>query len=257
MEKRHTLQLFWRCLGGECEKILLRPRNRRLAAAAAVICLVWAAVLWLLGGGVMPVTFSLSFSPLTVLAFLTELYLPICAVFLASDLFTLETAGAYTRWVRMNAAGPAVLFFAKFCAILLYCLANLFVFFGVVTCFSLLFPLRPLAASEIADALVAYAVSAVPLVPMAALAVLIANLARSGFLASVAGIGCYALLRAAAAFSPVLAKASFLSYLQWHVLWTGQTPSSAKLLNLFLLLSSGGIVLMIIGYLLFERKTRP
>jgi ABC-2 type transport system permease protein len=243
-------------LQNELEKIWLRRRNVCFFAAASCLCLIWAIAVWVLGGGVLPFTFRLVFSPLTVLAFVSEIYMPALSMFLAGDLFSAELGSGYARWQRAPRAGAASVYFSKLFAIFIWDAANIFALYSVSLLFSACSPQRGLTAAELSEAALAYLVSVAPSLSLAAMFAFVAALFRNPVAAVPIGIGAYASLRLAGALSAAVSEASFLSYMQWHVLWTGGMAPAPKLMNAFVMILSGGAAFTSLGYLAFTHKIR-
>ncbi|MDR1062052.1 MAG: ABC transporter permease [Clostridiales bacterium] len=265
----------------------MRKRNMGFFLAAAGICLAWAAVIWILGNGAragggnsgalpdsglpqggggaprggnflpfgaLPVAFNLAFSPLTVLAFVSEAYAPILCVFLAADLYAAEIKSGYIKWLCAAPGGSAAVYFSKLLAMIVFSAANIFALFLASLAFALILPVGGLSAAGIREALTAYAVTVVPTASVAAMLAFVATLFESRFAAIFAGAAFYAGARIAGLASGAVADASFLSYMQWHVLWVGGALPARKLLSIWMMLLSGGAAFAAAGYMSMARK---
>ena len=263
--------LFRRCFMNEVSMLFARPRNRAVPAAAAAVSVLWALAVWLVGGGAFPVTFpvtfNLEYSPLTVLAFMAEAFIPLQALLLAADLYTEARKYGLARFASAAGVGAGVAYWSKFLAVLAYCAASFAALFVVSSACAALHPLRraaaamaPLAAAAAADApqapalaglVVAYAVTSAPMFVAASMAALAANLSKSSFAAVASGLAAYVSLKVAGSFSGAVANASFTSYMQWHVLWAGKMPPTPRIASIALLFGATGAACLSGGYLAF------
>ncbi|MDR1439025.1 MAG: hypothetical protein LBJ10_03155 [Clostridiales bacterium] len=207
-----------------------------------------------MGYGVLQITFNLVFSPLTVLAFVSEAYVPILSAFMAADSYSMEMRSGYLNWQRATAGGGAAVYFAKLLAMFVFNAANVLALFLASLAFALLLPVGGLSAAQICEALVAYAVTVVPVMAMTAMFAFVAALFKSRFAAIFAGAALYIGARAAGLASNAVSGASFLSYVQWHVLWTGGMLPAPKLANIFLMLLSATAVFASAGYIAMELR---
>jgi ABC-2 type transport system permease protein len=204
--------------------------------------------------GALPIVFNLAYSPLTVLAFVAELYVPALSAFLAADLYTAEIKSGYIKWLCAAPADSAAVYFSKLLAMVVFVAANIFALFLASLAFALLLPVGGLSAAGIREALTAYAVTVVPAASVAAMLAFVAMLFESRFAAIFTGAALYAGARIAGAASGAVADASFLSYMQWHVLWVGGALPARKLLSVWLMLLSGGAAFAAAGCIAMARR---
>jgi ABC-2 type transport system permease protein len=106
----------------------------------------------------------------------------------------------------------------------------------------------------IIDALIAYAVAAVPFIALTCIAVLISQFTRSGSGTLIICILLYIGVKALAIFLPEVSVYSLTSYTDWHSLWLSTPVNAGKLTTIFMFMAACSILFFTAGFYYFDKK---
>jgi len=237
---------------GEVKKIFLRKKYVAFMIIGISVCLIWAGIGSLASGVAVRVSgmpINLMPTPMGIFPFFAQTLIPLLIFMGASDLLTAESV------VMKAVIGRPVerwkLYLSKMLAIMSYVAIYLAAIFVVS---AVLGASRMVGASELTQALLAYALTLLPLMVLTLFAGLIALFGRSPALTMLVLIGSYLLMRVLPIVFPIFGELLFTSHIGWHRVWIGVRPSTTRLVHMFSIVFGYGIVFFAAGSLVFDRK---
>ena len=195
---------------------------------------------------------SLTNTPLTVLSLATGFILPLMIAMVTADLFTAEQENGSIKAVLTRPVSRISILTSKVLAIVLYTLLVLSVclvtslFYGIV--------FNGLGISNIAETLLAYAVSIVPMLPLTLFAVTVSQLCKNSSSAVMLSVFGYIVVFAATVVIPSISPMLFTSYTGWYKLFIGAGMPIANILNVLALLVSYTLIFFAFSSWAFEKK---
>jgi len=240
----------------ETDKIIRRTKYIVFLIIGIVICVVWAIGGNLLSGVIHQqsgVFFALTPTPMGVLPFFLQILLPLLIFMGVTDLITVEGAEHTMKAMIYRPVERWKLYGAKLCAVMTYVGLYLACIFVISAAFNQLLG-RTLSSAGLAQAFAAYVLTLPTLAVLAAFAAFIALFGRSGSLVMFMLVVLYLLMRVLPLFFPILSELLFTSFLGWHRLWIGVMPGASRLLHMFVIVAGYGVVFLMAGSLVFDRK---
>ena len=249
---------FKAAYSNELSKLRHRKKYLVFLIIGLAICAIWAGLVSVVSmfmgefGG-----WFVGFVPtaMGVLPFFLQFLLPLLIFMAATDLITTEGAEATMKGCVCRPVARWKLFAGKLLAIMTYVafyLACIFVLSTVLN--QILGGHMSAGLNDVFAALASYALTLPPLAVLAAFAALIALIGRSPSLTMLLLIGIYAAMHILPVVFPIFSEMLFTSYLSWHRMWIGILPSAGRLLHMSAILLGYGVVFLIIGSLIFEKK---
>jgi len=236
---------------GEFKKIFWRKKYIVFIVIGVLVCLIWAAIGSLVSGATFRLAgfpINIMPTPMAVFPFFAQTLIPLLIFMGASDLITAEAG------VMKAIIGRPVerwkLYSAKMLAIMSY----VAIYLGIIFVVSTVLGTGRVGINELAQSLLAYALTLLPLMVLTLFAGLIALLGKSPSLTMLVLIGSYILMRGMPIVMPIFAELLFTSHIGWHRLWIGARPSMTRLVHMFSIVFGYGVVLFTAGSLMFDRK---
>jgi len=247
---------FWAAYRNERDKIIQRKKYIVFLIIGIVICVGWA-----IGGNVLSGLIGQRFSflvvltptPMGVLPFFLQLFLPLLIFMGVTDLITTEAAEHTMKAMIYRPVERWKLYAAKLAAVMTYVALYLVCVFAVSAVLNQMLG-RPLSAAGLFEAAAAYALTLPTLFVLAAFAGLLALLGRSGSLVMFLLVVIYLAMSVLPVFFPILSELLFTSFLGWHRLWIGVRPHMSRLVHMLVVVAGYGIVFFMAGSLVFDRK---
>jgi len=250
------MKYFFASTKNEWNKLMSRKKYFVFLFIGIAICLLWAAIGQLVANfarAQVGIAIVLTPSPMGMLPFFLQLFVPFLIFMAMTDLITVEGADNTMKAMLSRPIERWKLYFSKILAVVAYSGFYLACIFVVTAVLNQIFG-RPLGVSEFFAALASYALTLVPLAILASFAALVALFGKSGTLTMFILLFAYLLMNVAPLFLPVLSEMLFTSYLSWHRLWIGAFPGTTRLIHMLLIVGGYGVVFFTAGSLLFERK---
>lgn len=243
---------FTACTFNEIEKMIRRKKAIIYFFIALLIPAGMAVGLWLIQNrvGVSP---SLDF-PIFTLGMFTNYLLPLFIFTLGADLFAGEAADRTLKLTMTRPVSRFHVFAAKNTAIALYGVVILAAVYIVSMISWLVLDVSGVTSAGILEGLKAYGVAIIPMLLVTIIASFLSQLFKSSSGALTASLLFYIACWALSFLSPVISRLSPFHYIDWHLLWVGQTAGFSSMLIAFLFLFSYSLLFFIGGYGLFDRK---
>jgi ABC-2 type transport system permease protein len=192
--------------------------------------------------------------PIMILGLFTSFILPLFVFMAAADSFAGEVSANTLKITLMRPISRFKIYASKHISLGIYTVLYLAAA-GIASVLSgLLFSVKTGLTQGILDALLAYAVAAIPFIALTCIAVLIAQFTRSGSGALIICILAYLGVKAAAFFLPQVSLYSLTSYTDWHVLWLSSSITIGKLVNIFMFMAACSILCFTAGFYFFDKK---
>ena len=203
--------------------------------------------------GAMTFRVFLSPTPMGVLPFFLQIFLPFLMFMGLADLITTENSENTMKAMLCRPVERWKLYSAKILAVMSYVTLYLMCLFILSAVLNQIF-LRPLSAASLLTAFGSYAVSVIPLTVLALFAALIALMSKSSTLVMFLLLISYLSMNVLPVLFPILGEMLFTSYLGWHSLWFGAFPGMTRLVHMLLIVIGYGVAFFSAGSLLFDRK---
>ena len=240
----------------EWSKLLSRKKYIVFLIIGLVICLLWAIVgqlitnLMLRHGGVL---FTIAPTPMGVLPFFLQILVPFLIFMAVTDLITVEGSDSTMKAMVCRPVERWKLYISKIMATTAYAAFYLACIFIISAVLNQIFG-RSLTIGALFISLASYALSIVPLAVLATFAAFIAILGKSSTLTMFLLLMIYLAKSVLPVFFPLLSEMLFTSYLGWHSIWVGALPGASRLIHMFVIVFSYGIVFFTAGSLIFDKK---
>jgi len=191
-------------------------------------------------------------SPLTVLSLITQFILPLMIAMAAADLFTAEQENGSIKATITRPVSRISILTSKVLAIVLYTILVLLVCLATSLVYSIVF--NGMGVSNIAEVLLAYAVSIVPMFPITLFAVTVSQLCKNSSSTVMLSVFGYIVLAAASIILPSVSPMLFTTYTGWYKLFIGAAMPIAYILNVLVLLVAYTLIFFAISSWAFEKK---
>ena len=250
------MKSFYASYRNEWAKLMARKKYIVFLCIGLGLCLIWAGLGQLISGFVQRQgSFSLTLTPtpMGVLSFFLQILIPFLMFMGVTDLITVEGADNTMKAMICRPVERWKLYFSKILAVITYAAVYLTCVFVVSAVLNQVFG-RPLSVPGLFTALASYALTLIPLAILASFAAFVALMGRSGTLTMFLLLLAYILLSVLPMFFPVLTEMLFTSYLSWYNLWIGALPTASKLLHMLIVVFGYGVVFLMAGSLIFDRK---
>lgn len=185
------------------------------------------------------------------LFFVLLAFLPLIAIMASCDLFVGEQADHTIRFSLMRPIAKWKLYFSKITAVMLLCILDLAVLWGVTSVTQVVLGG---GTSGLVSSVFACLLDIIPLIVLVLFFVLVNQVIKSTSLAVLLCVVLHIGFIVLGTYLPVAGGLLFSGYLQWHNLWIGTILPFGALLPRIGLLLGYGLVFGSAGYLLFERK---
>ena len=195
---------------------------------------------------------SLTNTPLTVLSLATGVILPLMIAMVSADLFTAEQENGSIKAIITRPVSRISILTSKMLAIVLYTLLVLLVCLVTSLFYGLMF--NGLGVSNIAEALLAYAVSIVPMLPIILFSVAVSQLCKNSSSTVMLSVFGYIVIFAASVVFPHVSPMLFTSYTGWYKLFIGAGMPIANILNVLALLVAYTLIFFAVSSWAFEKK---
>lgn len=238
----------------ETQKIYMRRKTVSFLILSVLIPAVGAAFFFVLQDrlGIFAVT-TANF-PLWVLGLFTNFLLPLFIFAWAAESFAGELGENTLKLTLTRPISRFKVFLSKTVSLGIFIAIDL----AVVLCVALAAGLflhggahRP---ADFLQAVAVYIVAIIPMLSLSILAVFLAQFFKSSSSALTACILVYVAGRAIPFISPAVGRLVPFSYLNWHILWLGNSVGAGRLLYVFMILLSYGIIFFAAGFYLFDKK---
>lgn len=232
---------------------LIKLLNRRKYQVFLILTGLLTIAIGLLGGFTKGlIGLSSTNTPLTVLSLATGFILPLMIAMSSADLFTAEQENGSIRAIITRPVSRMSILTSKVLAIVLYTLLVLLVSLVTSLFYGILF--NGLGVSNIAEALLAYAVSIVPLLPITLFTVVVSQLCKNSSSAVMLSVFGYVVIGAASIGLPKISPMLFTSYTGWYKLFIGAGMPLANILNIMALLVAYTLIFFAASSWVFEKK---
>ena len=237
----------------ETEKIILHRRTKVFLIVSALIPIGAATTFSLLQNslGIFGLT-TASFSVM-LLGLFTSILLPLFIFAVAADVFAGEVGDKTLKLTLTRPISRWHVFLSKNIAIAVYIGINL----GVVLLVSVLAGLFLQGSGDFSKGLlqtfISYLAAMVPMLSIGIAAVFIAQFFKNASSALFTGVFIYLVGKALAFLYPATARLILFSYTNWHLLWLGSTVGAGRLINGLVVMIAYGILLLSIGFYLFDK----
>lgn len=191
-------------------------------------------------------------TPLAVLSLATGFILPLMIAMATADLFTAEQENGSIKAVLTRPVSRISILTSKVLAIVLYTLLVLLVSLVTSLGYSIMF--NGLGISNIAEVLLAYAVSIVPMLPITLFAVTVSQLCKNSSSTVMLSVFGYIVIVVASIVLPSLSPMLFTSYTGWYKLFIGAGMPIANILNVLALLVAYTLIFFAVSSWAFEKK---
>ena len=241
---------------GELTKLLSRKKYMVFLIIGVVICVIWA-VLGLtiinLIGDFRNILLGFLPTPMGALPFFLQVMIPLLIFMGATDLFTTEASEHTMKAMLYRPVERWKLYASKQAAILTYAVVYLLCIFAISTILNQIVG-RPLGIMELFRSFAAYMLTILPLGVLTSFAALVAILGKSSTLTMFVLVVAYVVMNILPILFPVFTELLFTSFLGWHRLWIGMLPPASRLIQMFTIVASYGVVFFMGGSLLFDKK---
>ena len=246
------MKVFAAALSGEIAKLATRKKYFVFLIIEALICAFTMLAQLLLNrvsGGVVRVgVFGMTFG---LLGFFIRFYIPLIVFMVCCDLFSAEAHDGSIRAALLRPVSRFKLYAAKNTAAFAVAVVYLAALFGVTT-------LLELATGgsfrTVWTGFFSYLLDALPLICTVLMSALVCQLVPGPTVAMLTSIVLYAGLTLAGTFLPQVGGMLFTSYTAWHNLWIGSPLPFGALFPKIALLAGYALVMLVGGYLLFDRR---
>jgi ABC-2 type transport system permease protein len=192
--------------------------------------------------------------PILILGLFTSFILPLFIFMAAADSFAGEVSANTLKIALVRPISRFKIYASKHISLAIYTLMYLAAA-GIASVLSgLFFSIKSGMVQGSFDALLAYAVAAVPFIALTCIAVLISQFTRSGSGALIICILLYLGVKAVAFFLPEVSLYSLTSYTDWHSLWLSSSVSVGKLTSIFMFMAACSILFFTAGFYFFDKK---
>ena len=227
--------------------------NRRKYQVFLILTGLLTIAIGLLGGYAKGlIGLSATNTPLTVLSLATGFLLPLMIAMSSADLFTAEQENGSIRAIITRPVSRMSILTSKVLAIVLYTFLVLLVCLVTSLFYGILF--NGLGVSNIAEALLAYAVSIVPMLPITLFTVAVSQLCKNSSSAVMLSVFGYIVIVAASIGLPSISPILFTSYTGWYKLFIGAGMTFVNILNILALLVAYTLIFFAGSSWVFEKK---
>lgn len=191
--------------------------------------------------------------PIMMLSLFTGIFLPLFVFMGAAEQFSGELGDRTLKNLLTRPISRFKVYASKHISLGIYIAAYLVVAMigSTLSAFFLNGGLSNVSAS---DLLVAYGAAFVPLAVLSMTAVLLAQFFSSSSGALTVSILLYIAVKVSAFFFPQVSTYSPTSYLNWHMLWIGNSMASGQIVSVFMFLLACSILFFTAGFYLFDKK---
>jgi ABC-2 type transport system permease protein len=238
----------------ETEKQFLKKKTVFFLILSALIPIAGAALIANFQVNLGIASITASDYPILILGLFTGFILPLFIFMAAADSFAGEVSANTLKIALVRPISRFKIYASKHISLAIYTLMYLAAA-GIASVISgLFFSVKSGMMQGSLDALIAYAVAAVPFIALTCIAVLISQFTRSGSGALIICILLYLGVKAVAFFLPEVSLYSLTSYTDWHTLWLSSSVSSGKLTSIFMFIAACSILFFTAGFYFFDKK---
>jgi ABC-2 type transport system permease protein len=192
--------------------------------------------------------------PVLILGLFTSFILPLFIFMAAADSFAGEVSANTLKIVLVRPISRFKIYASKHISLAINTLMYLAAA-GIASIIAgLFFSVKTGVVQGSFDALLAYAVTAVPFIALTCIAVVISQFTRSGSGALIICILLYLGVKALAFFFPEVSLYSLTSYMDWHSLWLSSSVGVGKLTTIFMFMAACSILFFTAGFYFFDKK---
>jgi ABC-2 type transport system permease protein len=192
--------------------------------------------------------------PILILGLFTSFILPLFVFMMAADSFAGEASANTLKIALLRPISRFKIYASKHISLGIYTVLYLAAAGIASVLSSLFFSVKTGVTQGIFDALLAYAVAALPFIALTCIAVLISQFTRSGSSALIICILIYIGIKAVSFFIPQVSLYSLTSYTDWHVLWLSSSVAVGKLTSIFMFIMACSILCFTAGFYFFDKK---
>ena len=250
------MTVFYAVYRNELSKLFRRKKYIAFLVIGILICIVWAG-LGNMASGMLGqnarVFIALTPTPMGVLPFFLQLFIPLLIFMGMTDLITSESAEHTMKSMICRPVERWKLYAGKHLAMITYTTIYLACVFIVSLVLSQMFG-EAIGLSNFFTALLSYALTIVPLAVLTSFAALVSLFGRSSTLTMFLLVAMYLVMTVLPIVFPIFAELLFTSYLGWHRFWIGALPAASRLIHMLIIVVGYGAVFFIGGSLIFDRK---
>ncbi|WP_373229328.1 ABC transporter permease [Cohnella sp.] len=191
--------------------------------------------------------------PIVMLSLFTGIFLPLFVFMGAADQFSGELGDRTLKIVLMRPISRFKVFTSKQISLGIYIAAYLFIAM-IGSVISSFFLGGSLSNFAVLDWVIAYGAAFLPLAALSVTAVLLAQFFTSSSGALTVSILLYIAVKASSFFFPQVSTYSPTAYLDWHMLWLGNSMAAGQVWSVFMFLLACSILFFTAGYYLFDKK---
>lgn len=192
--------------------------------------------------------------PVIILNLFTGFVLPLCILMVTVDLFSGEVQDRSMKLVIFRPISRFKIFLSKNLAVLLYIVFNLLIILLTTLVCEALTGMGGSYGGAVKSGFTAFLVSILPQLTLGIFAAFLCQFFRSSTAAIVTSLFILVAARIISLFFPLLSKVLFVNFFNWATLWMVGYNSGGRLLAMFMLMISYGLIFFASGFYLYDRK---
>lgn len=238
----------------EIEKIFSRKKTIVFLILTAVITLLTAMLIPRIQDRFGIMVINAPQFPVTLINLFSGTLLPLFVLMVTTDLFSGEVHDKSLKLVLLRPVSRLKVYISKILAIFFYIIANLFIIFSAALICDFIYKFGGSYSEAFLYGVTAFITDIFPQLILVVFMSFICGFFNSSTGAVITNIFILVVLKIISFLFPILNKVIFINYLDWSSMWLGASAGGIRILTVFILLLSYGIIFFTAGYFLFDRK---
>lgn len=235
----------------ETQKLFMKKKGLVLLIIMAALSFLCAFFISSIQAKLVFISFGSVSYPLMVLSIFANIFLPLFVFMAVSELFPGEIADRTLKLTLTMPISRLKIFISKIIGAGIYVIINFFMILIFSTVSSLILKL---SIPSISHVVLGYLIDIIPALILVIFAAFIVQFFKNSSAALVSCILIFIGIKVLSLLIGGFGSSIFTSYLNWYSLWLSGGTNILRVLDIFLLVLSYGIIFFTAGYYIFDKK---